>query len=204
MYLSNDPDTAIGDPPGEHNQRIKDWILYHYRERYPAESRNEVHLSTCPDVEITYDLFDGWCNNDDCSLVGPCERAILEAVLECRHGVRREYEDWFTDRVEEILAKLEAYERREYEQRGKQVIRIGTLEPGPAVMPMIVVYYDTLDYPSCYVVRQHDIGPGVVAVHPSPILVTTSLQEVRGVVPGGMVRINRLQEDDPKIVEVYI
>lgn len=205
MWVSNDPETPAswiteGDEP---HDRIKRWVISKYRHAHQPGARNETHLSTCDQIEVVFDLHDGYYGCD-CNDGGGCPVMLLEATLSCAHGVTREWEfnDLSTD-VADQLAELKAWEDRVREQTLNPAVIIGVLE-GEDVMPMVVVYWNTQDYPDLYVARQHDIGVGRVAVHPEPLKVSPSLDEVRAVVPVGMVPMAPAGNDDPNIVEVYV
>lgn len=68
-----------------------------------------------------------------------------------------------------------------------------------ARFPLICIYKHPIDYPDKYVARLWDINK------PTNIIVLAdTIEELRGAIPKGMVRINRNEKDDPCIVEVWI
>lgn len=202
MWLTNDFDSSgVGEHHPEEDQRIKAWVLHRYREKHPPNTSREVHLSTCDQVLVAYDLYDGLCDEDACS----CRWVYLEATLSCSHGVRREFEDPMAEAgdVEGLLAKLMRYEMDEREQRAQHVVTMGKIDE-PDAISMIVVYRNPSDHPGKYVARQHDIGRGRVAVHPKPLKVADTLDEVRDAIPGDMMRMPPSDTDDPCIVEIHL
>jgi hypothetical protein len=71
------------------------------------------------------------------------------------------------------------------------------------VFPMITVYSNTNDYPGKFVARIFDIRGGSVYAT-RYIMLKDSLQELRDCIPVNFVRMQRRDEDDPNILEVWI
>lgn len=66
-------------------------------------------------------------------------------------------------------------------------------------LPMISIYNHPDDYPDKYVARVWD------ANEPTRfITLADTLEEIRATIPPNMTRLNRMQGDDPCIVEGYI
>lgn len=72
-----------------------------------------------------------------------------------------------------------------------------------SLMTQWVIYYNTSDYPGKYVVRKCHIFADGLNLHGEGI-VTNTLDEARSVIPLGLHRIQRYDEDDPVIVETWI
>ena len=69
-------------------------------------------------------------------------------------------------------------------------------------MIMYVIYDKPSDFPYHFVVRQFIIDPGKVT--PGKICgIARTLDEIRSQLPSGLSRIDRFEEDDPNIVEIY-
>lgn len=84
-----------------------------------------------------------------------------------------------------------------------QTIKIESFQEVPAdeypKIPLIVIYKHPLDFPGMYVGRLWNIGK------PTPYaIIAKTLQEVKKVIPKGMIGIPRSPEDDPNIVATYI
>jgi hypothetical protein len=67
-------------------------------------------------------------------------------------------------------------------------------------VPIIAVYKKPKDYPDNFIARLWDINNRPTNF----VVVTSSLEEVRQLIPGHMTRIPPSEKDDPVIVEVYI
>jgi hypothetical protein len=65
------------------------------------------------------------------------------------------------------------------------------------------VYDHPRDYPDCFVARRW-IAKGGDVIPTTDMLVATTLDEVRALLPPGLIRFARMPEDDAKIVEVWI
>lgn len=65
-----------------------------------------------------------------------------------------------------------------------------------------VIYAQPLDYPTKYVLRRWDIRPNQI-IATNDIKVADSLAEIRKMVPPGLYRMARYDDDDPCIVEVW-
>lgn len=193
---------AYGELATERQRELlRAWIMGEWRRRYPVGSRMEGHLSTCPDVQIEFDAFDG---DYGCDCPSPCQYVRCEAELSCPHGVEREFDFGEFGLLAELLQDLESKAGWHREQRGEFRIFVGTLPESRSVLSMWVIYEDPADYPGQYVARMHQVGAGTVAVNPEPVIVAPSLQEVRAVVPEGKVRLDPQPGEDPKIKEVWL
>jgi hypothetical protein len=71
-------------------------------------------------------------------------------------------------------------------------------------LPIVVIYENPLDYPGKFVARRQWASAGRVEVEPEPLIVGDSLTEVRGVIPDGMVCLDRDPSDEPQIVECWV
>lgn len=69
----------------------------------------------------------------------------------------------------------------------------------PEKMPMITVFYNTADYPEKYVARLFFFEKPTEAV-----AVRDTLSEIRDTIPEWMTRLERSENDDPVIVEVWL
>lgn len=77
------------------------------------------------------------------------------------------------------------------------------LRRDPNVLSIFTVYDHPRDFPDCFVVRRFDTALGVCA--PSPYFRTgATLDEVRNMLPPGLVMMHRQADDDPAIVEIWI
>jgi hypothetical protein len=73
----------------------------------------------------------------------------------------------------------------------------------PLVMKQWVVYYNPSDYPEKYVVREwHVLRDSLIAN--DHVVIGNTLEEARTLIPQGLYRLPRLENDDPVIVEVWI
>lgn len=68
-----------------------------------------------------------------------------------------------------------------------------------AKLPIICVYKQPSDYPEKYVARLWDIN-----VPTSVIATAATLEEIRQKIPAHMARMNRCEQDDPAIVEIWL
>lgn len=74
--------------------------------------------------------------------------------------------------------------------------------PGTA-MTMFTIFWNPLDYPGLYVVREFFIKPGEVV--PGVLrTIAKTLEEARAAVPPGLVRILRDPNDEVQIVETWV
>lgn len=72
-------------------------------------------------------------------------------------------------------------------------------------LPMWVIYASPKDYPGRIVVREWRIMRGGEQVAmATPTATVRSLTEARQAIPPGLVRMDRMQGDDPVIVEVWL
>jgi len=68
------------------------------------------------------------------------------------------------------------------------------------VLEIYVVYEDPKDFPGKLVLRRW-VG---LTPDPEPLIVATELKEIRETIPDHCVPINRFDDDDAKIKEVWI
>lgn len=75
------------------------------------------------------------------------------------------------------------------------------------VLPMYVVYYDTIDFPGIYVVRKWSIGAGGTVVADSALFAQAKafepIQNILGI-DMGLICIAPSPSDDPKIVCTFM
>lgn len=71
------------------------------------------------------------------------------------------------------------------------------------VLPLWTITFDPIDCPGLYVARMHVAGAGVGAATSAAVSGFT-LEEVRAVLPPGMIRFERFPNDDPVIVESWL
>lgn len=73
----------------------------------------------------------------------------------------------------------------------------------PGRLSIYTVFYSPDDYPGLYVLRAFAVTEqGAV---PDPVAHTkTSLEDIRRLVPGGLVRMERSPADHPSIVESWL
>lgn len=71
------------------------------------------------------------------------------------------------------------------------------------VLSVWTVYCRPRDYPRDYVARRFEcVGPG--ARPTDDMFVAASLEEIRALLPRGLIRSPRHPDDDPKVVEAWI
>jgi hypothetical protein len=68
---------------------------------------------------------------------------------------------------------------------------------------MWTIYDHPIDYPGTFVARKFVIDGEKVTVT-NEIIIALTLESVRDMLPPGLYRLNRLEDDDPKIVEVWV
>jgi hypothetical protein len=66
-----------------------------------------------------------------------------------------------------------------------------------------VIYAHPRDYPDKYVMRRWDIS-GSVMIATDETAFANTLAEIRECVPQGLFRLERFENDDPCIVEVWL
>jgi hypothetical protein len=66
------------------------------------------------------------------------------------------------------------------------------------------IYRELNDYPGCWVLRAHDIFPGVGTRANEFCFVAMTLNELRAKVPPGTLCIGRIPEDDGAIYESWV
>lgn len=69
---------------------------------------------------------------------------------------------------------------------------------------MWTVYDHPRDVPDCFVARRWEIHKGGRTKATTDVVIGSSLDEVRARLPGGLHRMERYENDDPKIVEVWL
>lgn len=71
------------------------------------------------------------------------------------------------------------------------------------LLPMWTVYDKPTDYPQGFVARMHVCRAG--EHNPTAVFVTgKTLDKVRAQLPPGLVKIDRAEDDEPHIVEVWL
>jgi len=65
-------------------------------------------------------------------------------------------------------------------------------------MPFIVLYDHPKDYSENYVARLFDVNKPT-----NVVIISKDLEELRNKIPKGMVKFNRENEDDERIIESY-
>lgn len=70
-------------------------------------------------------------------------------------------------------------------------------------LSMFVIYDHPRDDPSGYVVRRWEIKPGEPEPVPLESRRAPELEHVRAMVPDGCIRMPRLADDDPCVLEVW-
>lgn len=71
------------------------------------------------------------------------------------------------------------------------------------VLIQYVIYDHPADYPGDWVVREWRIRKGRVTISPLPPVLAVSLEDARGAIPAGMVRLPPDPGDDPTIAEIW-
>jgi hypothetical protein len=69
-------------------------------------------------------------------------------------------------------------------------------------LSLYTVYENPFDYPGKFVVRRFEVFTG--ATDPNPLIVCDTLEEVRAVLPPGLVCLPRHPDDDPVILETWL
>jgi hypothetical protein len=78
---------------------------------------------------------------------------------------------------------------------------------GHMEMSQWVVYRHPRDYPAKYVARRWDVrspGHGAQVIATDEVKLANTLDEIRRLIPPGLYCLNRFEDDDPCIVEVWI
>ena len=70
-------------------------------------------------------------------------------------------------------------------------------------IPMITIYNKPVDYPGKYVARLIGFKDGAPLIF-RHIVIKEKLEDLRNSIPDGMVKLRPSENDDPKIVEIYI
>ncbi len=74
----------------------------------------------------------------------------------------------------------------------------------PDRLSLWTITRNPLDFPGKHVARRHIVTPGDEAGPTAEHLVGDTLDQVRALLPAGLVNIGRNPADAPKIVEVWI
>lgn len=74
----------------------------------------------------------------------------------------------------------------------------------PALMIMVTVYKNPLDFPNKYVARLWFINKAYYWPSETTYIVRDDLNSIRVAIPNDMVNIGRKENDDPTILETYI
>lgn len=69
------------------------------------------------------------------------------------------------------------------------------------MLELFTIYRHPDDYPDGYVIRVWGTVDG--EIYPGPTERVPTLADARALVPAGLVRMERMPNDDPKIVEVW-
>lgn len=69
--------------------------------------------------------------------------------------------------------------------------------------PLISVYLNPKDYPGKFVARLFDIQAGHVCIT-RYIMISDSLEDIRNEMPAGLYRLDRTQDDDLELLEVWV
>lgn len=72
-----------------------------------------------------------------------------------------------------------------------------------AELAMWVIYERPIDYPDDFVLRRHVVGPGTVTPD-ARMYCAPTLDEIRLMLPSGLVCIGRSESDEPQIVETWL
>lgn len=74
------------------------------------------------------------------------------------------------------------------------------------LLPVVVIYQDPSDFPGKFVARRQWVTKGgTIEIEACPLAVVDSLDEARAVVPAQQsYRADRLPNDDPSILEIWI
>ena len=70
-------------------------------------------------------------------------------------------------------------------------------------LEMWTVYDRPSDYPESFVARKTVVGASAVTMT-REMFTADTLDELRALLPPGLYRIHRYEQDDPKIVEVWL
>lgn len=70
-------------------------------------------------------------------------------------------------------------------------------------MRSYAIYFNPTDFPGKFVLRGHTSHPGS-SVPDNDCMLADGLDEIRSVVPTGFVNTGRMEDDDAKIVEVWV
>jgi hypothetical protein len=77
------------------------------------------------------------------------------------------------------------------------------MKPGE-VLEMYVIYAKPLDYPQSFVVRKWEVGGKPSPRNTEWFGLGATVEEVRGMIPGWCVKIDRDPNDEPQIVETWL
>lgn len=70
-------------------------------------------------------------------------------------------------------------------------------------LEMWTVYDHPLDYPDGFVARKSIVGASMTTIT-REMFEADTLDELRALLPAGLYRIHRYEQDDPMIVEVWL
>ena len=70
-------------------------------------------------------------------------------------------------------------------------------------LEMWVVYWSPRDYPELFVARKWRILPHELPMPSTDMFTSTSLAELRKLLPFGLINIGRMEGDEPQILEVW-
>lgn len=73
-----------------------------------------------------------------------------------------------------------------------------------SALAMFAISTNTSDYGTRFVVREHRVSGGHTHTALVPHAVCDSLEEARASIPDGLVCLDRNEDDDPVIVEVWL
>lgn len=71
-------------------------------------------------------------------------------------------------------------------------------------LALFAVYEHPLDFPDAFVVRRFMVGTRGVVPDPQPHAVAVTLEAARAALPDGLYRFDRLDDDEPQIVETWL
>lgn len=77
-------------------------------------------------------------------------------------------------------------------------------KPIENLLQLITVYYNTMDYPGVYVARVFHIQNGMHWATKIILGPKKTLEEIRQLIPEGMVKLERDMNDDKNIIECWI
>jgi hypothetical protein len=72
------------------------------------------------------------------------------------------------------------------------------------MLETFTVYFDPTDYPKKWIVRRFVIGKSGPIPDAEPLIVCDLLEDVRSVIPVGLICFSRNEHDEPQIVETWL